>query len=170
MFPLNFFENKFLLVLPSAFILGLGMIPSVIPLPFISAQALQAQTDSGDMDSILSGFDEKETDSELEETDLLYGFDEDDSSSETEDPLEKKKEWLSVFSGEAGDKLSYAYEQQEALTPQHPDWRGMRKLQGFLKLTWERRFLESSRIFIEGKVLRELLPDKLGSGEHAALP
>ena len=71
MIPLNFFKKNFLLVLPSAFILGLGMIPSVIPLPFISAQALKAQTDSGDMDSILSGYDEKKTDSELEETDLL---------------------------------------------------------------------------------------------------
>ena len=109
MFPLNFFKNKFLLVLPSAFILGLGMIPSGIPLPFISAQALQAQTDSGDMDSILSGFDEKETDSELKETDLLSGFDEEEPGLEQTETLPEEKGWLDDFSGKAGASLSYAY-------------------------------------------------------------
>jgi hypothetical protein len=170
MFPLNFFKNKFLLVLPSAFILGLGMIPSGIPLPFISAQALQAQTDSGDMDSILSGFDEKETDSELKETDLLSGFDEEEPGLEQTETLPEEKGWLDDFSGKAGASLSYAYEQQAPISSQHPDWRGIRRQRGFLQLKWERRVFQDARVFIEGKIIGDLLPDTLDPGVYDALP
>ncbi|MEC8478391.1 MAG: DUF1302 family protein [SAR324 cluster bacterium] len=139
-------------------------------IPFHSLPILQAQTQTDEIEEALSGFDESESDPTPEEADLLSGFDEEEPEMEQMETEAEEKGWLDDFSGKAGASLSFAYEQQAPGSSQHPDWRGIRKQRGFLQLKWDHRVFQNARIFIEGKVSGDLLPDTLDKGVYDALP
>ena len=139
-------------------------------IPFHSLPILQAQTQTDEIEEALSGFDESESDPTPEEADLLSGFDEEEPEMEQTETVAEEKGWLDDFSGKAGASLSFAYEQQAPGSSQHPDWRGIRKQRGFLQLKWDHRVFQNARIFIEGKVSGDLLPDTLEKGVYDALP
>ena len=139
-------------------------------IPFHSLPILQAQTQTDEIEEALSGFDESESDPTIEEADLLSGFDEEEPEMEQTETVAKDKGWLDDFSGKAGASLSFAYEQQALGSSQHPDWCGIRKQRGFLQLKWDHRVFQNARIFIEGKVSGDLLPDTLDKGVYDALP
>ncbi len=135
--------KKILTVLSLFFLFHNFHIPK-FRIPFHSLPILQAQTQTVEIEEALSGFDESESDPTPEEADLLSGFDEEEPEME--------------------------YEQQAPGSSQHPDWRGIRKQRGFLQLKWDHRVFQNARIFIEGKVSGDLLPDTLDKGVYDALP
>ena len=137
------------------------------PIPF--TPILQAQTQTVEIEEALSGFDESESDPSSEEAYLLSGFDEEEPEMELTEIVAEEKGWLDDFSGKTGASLSFAYEQQAPGCSQHPDWRGIRKQRGFLQLKWDHRVFQNARIFIEGKVSGDLLPDTLDEGVYSAL-
>ena len=139
-------------------------------IPFHSLPILQAQPQTDEIEEALSSFDESESNPTPEEADLLSGFDEEEPEMEQTETVAEEKGWLDDFSGKAGASLSFAYEQQAPGSSQHPDWRGIRKQRGFLQLKWDHRVFQNARIFIEGKVSGDLLPDTLEKGVYDALP
>jgi len=114
-----------------------------------------AQSAPGKLEEVLSGFDEEEKETDSVKKTLL---DEMVAVSNSED-----SGWLAGFGGKAGTEISCAYEQEAPVTEYHPDWRGLRRLRSFLQLTWERKFLESTRVYVQGKIILEGRPDPLSA-------
>ncbi len=89
--------------------------------------------------------------------DLLSGFDDEETPSL--DPIADEgtnRGWLNNFSGSLGSDFSFNYDQEKPESDQ-PDHRGLTKWRIFFQLTYDAKYGQDTRIFVDTKIFQDLV-------------